>query len=230
MSNFIISQANEKNLGKVDYPVQFDKYNRSSNPNKSFIDLDQLKQDIDAKIITADQASKIILYSYKVKQDGGHDGAAGMGFEAKFIYTMAGILGFSNPAGVADFIIKPGVVADLKTAGTRIGPYNFKTKQAAWDYFNSTKYPIKHATHIIYLSKFNGINELDAGVFSQPAWLKMLDEVGLLRVSPHGKKGNYTYGIAVQTFSHQPKKWLLLDKAVQAAEDPVHFFERMFKV
>lgn len=223
-----ITQVGTGTLQNVKESNLFDKYNKSQQGEKPFLDLAAIKKDLLEKVISSEQAKDIILTLYAKSLKSGDDGAGGRGFETAFKHSLANQLGFASVAGFTDFVVKRGVAVELKTGGGWLTPYNFATKEQALEYFNSTTYPMKKATHVAYLSRFTGSNELDAGVFSQPAFIALLKELKLIRVKAHGKKGFYTYGIAVQSFTHNPSKWLELDLAVQElGEEPVRFYERM---
>lgn len=223
-----ITQVGTETLQDVKQSNLFDKYNKNKQGEKPFLDLVAIKKDLLKKVITKEEAKDIILTLYARRLKSGDDGAGGRGFETAFKHSLADRLGFASVAGFTDFIVKRGVAVELKTGGGWLTPYNFPTKEEALQYFESKTYPMEKATHVAYLSRFTGTNELDAGIFSQPAFLKLLKKLKLTRVKAHGKKGSYTYGIAIQSFSHNPKKWLELDLAIQEfGEEPVLFYERM---
>ncbi len=223
-----ITHLNTKTLQDVKKSELFDYYNLNAKHEKPFIDLTAIKKDLLEKVITSEQAKDVILTYYAKQLKSGNDGAGGRGFETAFKHSLADTLGFANVAGFTDFVVKRGVAVELKTGGGWLTPYNFATKEQALEYFNSTSYPMKKATHVAYLSRFTGSNELDAGIFSQPAFIALLKELKLIRVKAHGRKGSYTYGVAIQSFTHNPSKWIELDLAVQSlGEEPVRFYERM---
>lgn len=148
-----------------------------------------------------------------------HDkGASGRGFEVAMREYMRGEISRVRPQGAIDISAKCGAIECKSGAGWLVSPV-FDDKDAALDYYNSTRLPMKGARYIAYIPKFYG-DVKQARMFKQREFLDILESLNLVTAKRSTAGG---WGIAIQTYSHSQKKSDALFDALESGETIDHF-------
>lgn len=128
------------------------------------------------------------------------DGKNGRNFEVEFRLLLTGEEGASNPQGVADILVKRGVVLECKTGCGWIVYPTYRTKEEAEALIESG-FKMKKAMFVAYLPKFDGTNAADALVLTQAKFLAVFGKYRKLRVK---KSSDGLWGIAIQSYIPTP--------------------------
>jgi hypothetical protein len=128
------------------------------------------------------------------------DGRFGRSFEVMFRKQATNIAHRVHPMTVADVVIGRMSIECKTGCGWLVNP-EFDTKDDAIEYFESTKYPMMHASFVAYLPKWDGTNEMDALILPQRRFLKCLAKNNLVRAKA-GSNG--LWGISIQSYIPTP--------------------------
>ena len=168
-----------------------------------------------------------ILNSYNPERD--PSGYAGRRFEVTLRYVISkfmtgkGVVSKVKPQGVTDIIVKPGVALESKSGAGYLMPAEHYTKEAAFEAFD-TYMPMKRATHVAYCPKWTGNNLQDVYILPQRKFIRILADCGLLVARKSSPRNGQLYGVAIQTYTHQPRKEEKLIAMLQAEAETLQSF------
>lgn len=171
------------------------------------------------------------MQAYLNSLDWENDGFGGICWETEGRAFVTGVFERLHPAGVADAIVKSGVVLEFKSgAGELSFGVRYETKAEAEAAKANGEF-LQHCTHIAYVPKVTSKSLSKPCVCSKRRFVKMLQENNLLRVKENGGFWKVTIQNYLPTANFKPSAERVnrIFEFLETCETLEQFASRMFK-